>query len=153
MLNDKPANVFVVYIKASAAQVWEAITTGLHTKQYFFGRSVESDWNVGSPWRLATEEGRTDCEGIVLEANRPHRLALSWKVVGVESMRSLPESNCVYQIDDLGEVSRLTVSEFVDETLPEHYLEGGRRGWPIILSGLKSLLETGAPLPKFDMSK
>jgi hypothetical protein len=48
-------------------------------------------------------------------------------------------------------VVRLTVSEFHPKGIDEKYLEGGRRGWPIILSGLKSLRETGRPLPKFEL--
>ncbi|HEY1067641.1 MAG TPA: SRPBCC family protein [Pirellulales bacterium] len=156
MLKDKPSNVFVVYIQASAQRVWDALTQSEFTKQYFFGRAIESDWRVGSPWRLVMEDGRTDCTGVVVESQPPHRLAITWRVEWLDEMRSLPESRVVYQIDSLNEqdaVSRLTVSEYVDETLPEKYLEGGRRGWPIILSGLKSLLETGRPLPKFEMSK
>ena len=55
------------------------------------------------------------------------------------------------QIDALGDVVRLTVSEFHPKGIDEKYAEGGRRGWPIILSGLKSLLETGRSLPKFEL--
>ncbi len=57
----------------------------------------------------------------------------------------------MFQIDALGEVVQLTVSEFHPEGIDEKFVEGGRRGWPIILSGPKSLLETGHPLPKFTL--
>jgi hypothetical protein len=52
----------------------------------------------------------------------------------------------------LGEVVRLTMTESYQEPVEDKFLEGGRRGWPIILSGLKTLLETGRPLPKFDLT-
>jgi uncharacterized protein YndB with AHSA1/START domain len=147
----EPSSVFVFYIATTPEKAWEAITNGDFTKQYFFGRRMESDWNVGSPWKLVIEDGRIDCQGKVLEADPPRRLALTWQVEWIEEMRHLPEAIVTFDIDGLGDVVRLTVSEFHPEGIDEKYVKGGRRGWPIILSGLKSLLETGRPLPNFTL--
>jgi len=68
-----------------------------------------------------------------------------------EEYRHLPECIVTFQIDPLGDLVRLTMTESHPTPIDEKYLEGGRRGWPVILSGLKSLLETGRPLPKFEM--
>lgn len=152
LYNDyRPNTAYTIYIAAPAKKVWQAITSAEYTAQYFFGRRIESDWKKGSDWRLAQADGKLDVRGNVLEIDPPHRLALSWKVESMEEFRDLPDTVVTYQIDSLGEVCRLTVTEAHSPTLDPKYLEGGRRGWPMILSGLKSLLETGNPLPKFDM--
>ncbi len=148
---EKPSSEFVTYIITSAEKLWEALTNRHFTKQYFFGRRMESDWSVASSWKLVMKDGRIDCEGKVLEADPPRQLALTWHVEWMEEFRNLPEAIVTFQIDAFGSVVRLTVSEFHPEGIDPKFVEGGRRGWPIILSGLKSLLETGHPLPKFQL--
>jgi len=100
---------------------------------------------------MVMADGRIDCQGKVLESDAPRRLALTWHVEWIEEMRRLPETIVTFQIDALGDVVRFMVTEFPPQGIDEKYLEGGRKGWPIILSGLKSLLETGRPMPKFQL--
>jgi uncharacterized protein YndB with AHSA1/START domain len=150
-LSDEPSSVFVIYVAATPAKVWQALTDGDFTAQYFFGRRIESDWKVGSPWKLLMADGSTDSGGTVLECDPPTRLAISWRVEWIEAMRKLPEARVEYRLDACGDVTRLTVSEFHHPTIDPKYKEGGRKGWPIILSGLKTLLETGRPLPAFKL--
>jgi uncharacterized protein YndB with AHSA1/START domain len=146
----RPAEaIYVTYIAATPDQIWAAITSSEQSPKYFFGRHVESDWKVGSAFKLMMEDGRVDSQGKVLEADRPRRLSVTWHVEWMEEFRALPEGIVTWQLDALGDVVRLTVFEAHDETLPEKYREGGRHGWPVILSGLKTLLETGRALPKF----
>jgi uncharacterized protein YndB with AHSA1/START domain len=147
----QPNSEFVIYIVATPERLWEALTNGEFTRQYFFGRRMESDWKIGSPWQLVMEDGRIDCQGKVLESDPSRRLTLTWHVEWMEELRRLPETTVTVQIDALGDVVRLTVSEFHPEGIDEKYLEGGRKGWPIILSGLKTLLETGRSLPTFKL--
>jgi uncharacterized protein YndB with AHSA1/START domain len=142
---------FVTYIVTTPERLWESLTNGEATKQYFFGRRMESDWKIGSSFKLVMADGRIDSQGKVLEADPPRRLAVTWHVEWMEDFRHLPEAIVTFQIDPLGDVARFTVSEFHPAGINEKYLKGGRRGWPIILSGLKTLLETGRPLPKFDL--
>jgi len=137
------STVYVIYVACTPEKVWAALTSSDFTTQYFFGRSVESDWRKGSPWLLRKPDGSTDVGGTVREADAPRRLSLSWVVAWMD----LPEAIVTYEIDDLGGgVVRLTMTEAHPTPIPAHLLEGGRRGWPMILSGLKSLLETGKPL-------
>jgi len=145
-----PDTVYISYIVATPERVWHALTNGEMTRQYFFGRRIESDWNVGSHWTLWMENGRVDCSGKVLESDPPRRLSITWRVEWMEELRNLPDTIVTYQIDPLGEVVRLTMTESHPELKEEKYLEGGRAGWPIIISGLKTLLETGNPLPHFE---
>jgi uncharacterized protein YndB with AHSA1/START domain len=135
--------VYVTYIASTPEKVWAALTSSACTTQYFFGRSVESDWRTGSPWLLRKPDGAVDVGGVVREADPPRKLVVSWVVAWMD----LPETIVTYDIEDIGGgVVRLTMTEAHPTPVPAHLLEGGRRGWPMILSGLKTLLETGKPL-------
>ena len=151
-MTDKPSSVFVTYIVTTPEKLWEALTNGESTKQYFFGRRIESDWKVGSPFKLVMEDGRIDSQGKVLESEPPRRLAVTWHVEWMEEFHHLPGAIVTFQIESLGDVVRFTVKEFHSEGLSKKYIEGGRRGWPITLSGLKTLLETGHPMPRFELA-
>lgn len=140
--------VYVTYIASTAERVWEALTSGRFTAQYFFGRQVESDWSTGAEWLLRKPDGSVDVRGKVQVSDRPHRLVVTWNVVGRPDFKDVPECIVAYEIEAVGEeVVRLTMTESHPTPIPAYLLEGGRRGWPMILSGLKSLLETGRPLP------
>jgi uncharacterized protein YndB with AHSA1/START domain len=141
------STVYVSYIASSPRNVWAALTSSEFTSQYFFGRSVESDWKEGSTWILRKPDGTVDVTGVVRESDPPLKLVVSWNVGGVEGREVFPESIVTYELEVAGEgVVRLTMSEAHPTPIPAHLLEGARRGWPMILSGLKSLLETGRPL-------
>ncbi len=148
---DKQDTVYVTYIATTPEKLWAALTGPEFTPAYFFGRRVESDWKVGSPFILRMEDGRIDVQGKVLECDPPRRLSVTWHVEWIEEFRHLPEAHVTFQLDPLADVVRLTMTESHPERIDDKYLEGGRRGWPVILSGLKSLLETGRPLPEFDL--
>lgn len=141
------STIYVTYIASTAEKVWSGLTSKEFTKQYFFGREVESDWQTGSAWKLRRGDGAIDVYGVVRESTPPHRLVLTWKVDGPPEIKNLPEAIVTYEIAPVGDsVVRLTMTEEHPTPIPAHLLEGGRRGWPMILSGLKSLLETGQPL-------
>jgi uncharacterized protein YndB with AHSA1/START domain len=144
--------VYVTYIVTTPEKLWAALTDPAFTRQYFFGRRIESDWQAGSQVTYRMEDGQADVQGKILESDPPRRLSFTWNVVRMEEYRHLPECIVTFQIDPLGDLVRLTMIESHPTPIDEKYLEGGRRGWPVILSGLKSLLETGRPLPKFDMA-
>lgn len=150
MVQWTPKTVYVTYIVASPEKVWAALTRAEMVKQYFFGRTIESDWKVGSPVRYWQEDGTLDVQGRIVESDEPRRLSYTWHVEWLEEYRKLPDCLVTFQLDDLGQVVRLTMTESHQWEVDEKLLEGGRRGWPIILSGLKTLLETGRPLPKLD---
>jgi uncharacterized protein YndB with AHSA1/START domain len=146
----KPKTVYVTYIATTPEKVWQALTTGDLTKQFFFGRRIEIELQPGGTFRLWQPDGKLDVEGKVVECDAPRKLSITWRVMWVEELRKLPECLITYQIDDLGQVVRLTMTEAHQIDLDERMLEGGRRGWPVILNNLKTLLETGHPMPPFD---
>jgi uncharacterized protein YndB with AHSA1/START domain len=141
------STVYVTYIASTPEKVWAALTSSEFTRQYFFGRSVESDWRQGSPWMLRKPDGTVDVHGIVRQSDTPRRLVVSWNVAGIPELRDLPECVVTYDIESLGDNAvRLTMTEAHPTPIPAYLLEGGRQGWPMILSGLKTLIETGMPL-------
>lgn len=145
-----PKTSYLTYIAAPPQKVWDALTSGEMTKQFFFGRRVEIEPNPGGLFQMWQPNGTLDVAGKVMVFDPPRQLAVTWRVMWVEELRTLPDCLVTYQIDDLGKVSRLTVTEAHQIELDEKMLEGGRRGWPVILNNLKTLLETGHPMPAFD---
>ncbi len=141
------STIYVTYIASTPEKVWVALTSSEFTRQYFFGRSIESDWQKGSPWVLRRPDGIVDVKGKVLESDPPRKLAVSWSVDGTDELKALPPALVTYEIEPVSDtVVRLTMTEAHPTPVPRYLLEGGRRGWPMIFSGLKSLLELGRPL-------
>lgn len=139
------STIYVIYIGAPPEEVWAALTSSKFTTKYFFGRTVESDWRKGSPWLLRMPDGRIDVKGEVRECDPPRRLTVSWNIDWAPT--KLPEAVVTYEIEPVGEnLVRLAMTEAHPAPIPADLLEGGRKGWPMILSGLKSVLETGHPL-------
>src|SRR3954466_3726069 len=97
------STVYVIYIRSSPDKVWAALTSSEFTRQYFFGRSIESDWKVGSPWALRKPDGAIDVRGVVTESDPPRRLVVTWKVDGPPELRDLPECIVSYEIEGAGE--------------------------------------------------
>jgi len=141
-----PKSVYVTYIAAPAEKVWAALTEPEFTRQYFFGRSIELERKVGGTFILRMPDGRVDVQGRVVECDPPRKLAVTWRVEWIEMMRKLPECLVTYQIEALDGAVRLTLTEAYQWDVPDDILAGGRAGWPLILSSLKSLMETGKPI-------
>ena len=142
----KPKTVYVTYIASTPEKVWEALTSADFTRQYFFGRSIEIEPEVGGAFILRMPDGRVDVKGRVAEWSPPRRLAVTWTVDWIPEMRGLPECLVSYDIEPAGETVKLTLTEAYSWDVPEALLTGGRSGWPAILSSLKSVLETEKPL-------
>ena len=140
-----PTYVYVTYIRASAEQVWQALTDADLTARYW-GHRNESDWQEGSTWEhLRTDgSGIADVVGTVLEARRPERLVMTFP--GSDQQRDGTPSRVTFTIEPHEDIVRLTVRH---EDIPsEEDLAALSAGWPAVLSNLKSLLETGDVLPQ-----
>lgn len=141
----KPQFVYVTYIETTPEKLWEALTSSEFTRQYWFGAEVRSDFRVGSPFALVMDGATTD-SGEILEADPPRRLSYSFKHEFYEELRNEPASRVTFTLEPFGRLVKLTVAH-------DGLVEGGKyrgavsTGWPAILSGLKSLLETGKVLP------
>lgn len=141
-----PDTVYITYIRATPQKVWAALTQSAFTTQFFFGRSVESSWKQGDAWRLIMPDGRTDVEGQVLIADPPRKLQVSWRVDWLEEARKLEPAIVTYEIEPTGDVVKLTMTQHNVSPVPRKFVDAGLQGWSLILSSLKSLLETGKPI-------
>jgi len=137
--------VYVTYIRTTPEKLWDALLKPEFTKQYWFGSWQESDWKKGSPWKLYALEGHLNCTGEVIEIEKPKRLVTKWLNESKPALKAEGYSQCTFEIEPAGDVLRLTVTHEMD--LPKSkVLEGVGMGWPMVLSNLKSLLETGEAL-------
>ncbi len=134
--------VYVTYIQASAEAVWEALTDPDMTSAYW-GHRNESDWQPGSTWAHVRNDGSgiSDVAGVVAESDPPKRLVTTW--AGADG-NSPDVSRVTMDLRASGPVVKLTVTH--EDLIDEHYRQISG-GWPVVLSNLKSYLETGAPLP------
>jgi uncharacterized protein YndB with AHSA1/START domain/DNA-binding transcriptional ArsR family regulator len=140
-----PTYVYVTYIRATAEQVWKALTDADLTAQYWHHANV-SDWQVGSSWehRRVDGSGAVDVVGSVLEAEAPTRLTVTFEDSPHEDRVNGP-SVVTFLIEPHADIVRLTVTH---ENLPNvEMFNGISSGWPAVFANLKTLLETGAVLP------
>jgi uncharacterized protein YndB with AHSA1/START domain/DNA-binding transcriptional ArsR family regulator len=141
---DDMQKVFEIYIKTTPERLWQAITDSEMRRQYTFGVGITSDWVAGSRYEAAHPVGPTPIsEGENLEVDPPRRLVQSFNALWSDDVRSEGTSRVTYEIEPVGDSCRLTV---VHDELREGASAELYGGWPQILSGLKTLLETGESL-------
>ena len=142
----KPVHIYETFIKASPERVWEALTTPEFTKRYFHATHVASQWRVGAPVTLNYTDGQPAVEGVLLKVDRPRTLSFTWRALYDETYSEEKPSRVTFRIEPNGEVSKLTVvhDEFEADSKLYPVIS---KGWSEILCSLKSLLETGEPLP------
>ncbi|RPI28896.1 MAG: ATPase [Acidobacteria bacterium] len=141
-----PELVYVIYIATSPDRLWAALTRGELTKQYWYGRRLESDWTVGSPVRFYDRDTQNVSDsGEVLEYQPPVRLGYTFRNEYIPDARALGYSRVGFTIEHHEGMVKLTL---VHDQLPnEDWVTGFREGWAAILSSLKTFLETGKSLP------
>lgn len=138
--------VFEIYINTTPEKLWQALTDGAMTEKYYYGTRVESDWKNGSIYRYLGSDGTSLVDGQVVESERLKRLVTTFNPHwDPQSEGQITESRVTFEIEKLGDACKLTL---VHEGLGvgEPLTDGIFRGWSEILSGLKTLLETGKPL-------
>ena len=133
--------VFEIYIKTTPERLWEAITDPEIRSRYNFGARVESDWTPGSRYEMTAGHGAVKLgEGENLEVDPPRRLVQAARFLWSDEVKNEGTSKVTWDIEPVGDSCRLTVthSEMREGANDEIY-----GGWPMILSGLKTWLETG----------
>lgn len=144
MPDNKPTFVYVTYIESTPERVWDALTDADLTAEYW-GHSNVSDWQVGSVWEHQRTDGTgtADVVGTVVESIAPTRLVTTWAAPGEDPPDG--PSRVTFEIEPYGEIVRLTVTH--ENLADETEREASAAGWAAVLSNLKSLIETGSPLP------
>jgi uncharacterized protein YndB with AHSA1/START domain len=135
--------VFEIYIKTTPERLWEAITDPEQRRVYQFGGGVQSDWQAGSRYELGHPQGGVLAEGENLEVEPPRRLVQSFTALWSDEVKAEGSSRVTWEIEPVGDSCRLTVTHDELREGANGELYGG---WPMILSGLKTLLETGESL-------
>jgi len=137
--------VYSLFIRTTPDRLWQALTDGEVTKKYFFDEAIHSDWKPGSEWYSLSPEGRRDVDGKVLESDPPRRLVITWHVLYNPEL-SKEVSKVTYLIEQRGEMCKLSVTHDLADA-PKTATHVSEDGWQWVLSNLKTLLETGKPLP------
>jgi uncharacterized protein YndB with AHSA1/START domain/DNA-binding transcriptional ArsR family regulator len=144
----KPRLVYQIIIKAPPERVWAAITTPEFTARYYYGSTLRTDLTVGSPFTYHMADGSPIVEGEVVVSEPPNRLVHTYRSLWPPMDEDAP-TQVTWELEALpGGVTKVTVvhEEFAGETTTYQGLQSG--GWTWILSNLKTLLETGEPLPQ-----
>jgi uncharacterized protein YndB with AHSA1/START domain len=139
-LEDQMEKVFEIYIKTTPERLWEAITDGDLRSKYSFGVRVDSDWTTGSRYESSHPSGVAIAEGENLEVDPPRRLVQSFNALWSDDVKSEGTSRVTWEIEPVEDSCRLTVTH---DQLREGANDELYGGWPMILSGLKTWLETG----------
>ena len=142
MERDTMRKEFEIYIKTTPEKLWAAITDPAQRQKYSFGVVVESDYTPGSPYR-GLGRGHVIIDGTNLEVAPPRRLVQSYNARWSDEVAAAGTSRVTMEIEQIGDSCRLTVTH---DDLPEDANPQLYGGWPMILSGLKTWLETGEVL-------
>ena len=139
--------VYVTYIATTAEKLWDALTRGDFTRAYWYDRRIESAWTVGAP--VLFYDGGSDTitdRGEVLAYEPPTRLAYTFRPEFSDEARAMGFSRVTLTLEAHEGLVKLMLVH--DELPDEETAIGFREGWSPILSSLKTLLETGKPLPQ-----
>jgi uncharacterized protein YndB with AHSA1/START domain/DNA-binding transcriptional ArsR family regulator len=143
-LEDPMEKVFEIYIRTTPERLWEAITDPDIRPKYNFGNSIETTWTPGAPYKMVHRgfDGSL-AEGEILEVDPPRRLVHTMHALWSDEARAEGSTRVTWEIEQVEDSCRLTV---IHDELREGACEELYGGWPMILSGLKTWLETGEVL-------
>lgn len=141
----KPKHVYELIIKTTPEKLWQALTDGQITPQYYYGFTLQGSLAPGENFNYLAPDGTPIVTGTVVECEPPRKLVTTFQGHWDPAMAQDLPSRVTYEITPMGDCCRLSLihDEFEAETAT-YTIVGG--GWPGILSGLKTLLETGKPL-------
>lgn len=147
-MENKPRHVNRIAIKATPEQVWQAITDPAKTSKFWFNCSIRSTWEIGSPFELWDTGEKRKAEGIILAFDPPRKMAMSWNFLSFPGIVGESPSRITWEIESHAELSGVTLvtvvhDEFEQAANTAKILENGL---PIVLSGMKTFLETGSTL-------
>jgi uncharacterized protein YndB with AHSA1/START domain len=137
--------VYVTFIRTTPEKLWRALIEPEFTRQFWMNTTQESEWKPGASWRIAKPSGESADSGEVVEIEPHKRLVLTWINHMFPEMNAEGPSRLTYQLDELGDSVKLTVTHEMDRS-ESKLIKAVSNGWPMIIASLKSLLETGHSL-------
>ena len=147
MATTAPVHVYQIYIRASADQVWQAITDPEFTKRYFHGTAFETPLEPGSGYRMVLPDGSDAVAGTIEEVDPPKKLVMTWRVLYDAAASEEPPSRVEWHLleGDDGVTKLTTIHR--DLGLSPITSASVADGWNWVLQSMKSLIETGEALP------
>jgi uncharacterized protein YndB with AHSA1/START domain len=133
--------VYMAIIAAPREKVWEALTTAEFTRQYWHGTRVDSDCKKGSAIEFRKADDQVGVRGEILESSYPERLSYSWQFLQMDETADDSPSRVTFELEALDVGTRLLVIHDQLEHAPKT-AEMVAFGWPHVICGLKTLLET-----------
>ena len=112
-------------------------------KQYWFGNHCESQWSAGSSWKMMYPDGRIVDAGEIVEAEPPRRLVIRWQNQFKPELKAEGVSLCTMELEPSETAVKLSITHTIERE-PSKFIEAVSRGWPKVISNLKSLMETGS---------
>ena len=144
---EQTTQVYSVFIRATPEQVWDAITKPEFTSKYFYGSIIDSTFEPGASYNgWSSDRSQQYVDGAVIDAEKPRLLRHTWRALYDPETAAEQHSRVTWEIEPQdGGVTKLTVVHDELEAAPKTAASVAG-GWPFVLSGLKTLLETGEPL-------
>jgi len=137
--------IYVSFIRTTPEKVWEALTDPKFIRQYWFGSTVECSWKKGSPWKLLGADGGLTDSGEILEIDPPRRMVIRWQNEWKAELKAEGPGRCTIVLEPAGHAVKLTITHEIDRPNSK-LITAVSGGWPAVISNLKSLLESGAPV-------
>lgn len=137
-------HVFETYVRATPERVWEALTRPEFTRQFFFGLAVSSGWEPGGTVTYDGEGGPA-VDGVIEEVDPPRRLVMTFRMLFDPVAAAEEPSRVTWELTPVGDTTRVTCIHGDLARSPQTW-RNTASGWSIVLAGLKTLVETGAPL-------
>lgn len=136
---------YVTYVRTMPEKLWDALTKPEFTRAYWCECWHDTTWQPGSSWKLMIPDGRVGDAGEVIECDKPKRLVLKWRNEFLPGMREEGYSLCTFELAPIQGSVRLAITHTAEKS-PSQFIAAVSEGWPMILSSLKSLIETGQSL-------
>src|SRR4029077_8491660 len=137
--------VYVTYIRTTPEKLWKALIDPEFTRRFWNETWQDCEWKPGATWRLMIPDGRVADAGEVVEIEPQRRLVLRWRNEFMPELREEGYSRMTYEIEKKGESVKLTIIHEMERG-GSKLIDAVSGRWPMILSSLKSLLETGQAL-------
>jgi uncharacterized protein YndB with AHSA1/START domain len=138
----KSTFVYVTYIRATPEKLWEALTDSQFVRKYWFDANIECGWKKGSLWKMLFSDGRVADMGEILEIDPPRRRVIRWQNEWKPEFKGEGPTRCTIELQAVDRAVKLTITHEIDRPESE-LIKALSVAWPLTISNLKSLLETG----------
>lgn len=147
MATPAPVHVYEIYIRASAERVWQAITDPAFTTRYFHRTAFESSLEPGAPYRMVLPDGDDAVVGTIEQVDAPRRLVMTWRILYDTAASEEPPSRVEWHVSEGADGVTKVTTIHRDLGLSPITSASVAGGWNWVLQSMKTLIETGEPLP------